>query len=336
MNMINTPIKLRNLEIHNRLIMPPMATAKSDSDGKVTQQLLTYYDEKTQGGFFGLVITEHSFISAEGRASKGQLSIADDSSIAGLSKVAGIIHKNGTKAMAQISHAGGATTEDITGHIPLSASAVRLPRANTTNILPKEMSQSDIDKVISDFACAAQRAKKANFDGVEIHSAHGYLLNQFFSPLTNKRTDKYNGSTIDGRIKLHMEIIEAVRDAVGEDYPISLRLGACDYMDGGTTIDDSILAAKHFEKAGLDLLDISGGYCLYTHPTIKEQGYFSEITEPIKSCVSLPVLLTGGIIDVLAAEKLLVDNKADLIGVGRAILKNSEWAKNANAILSEG
>ena len=160
------------------------------------------------------------------------------------------------------------------------------------------MSLTDIQKVVYDFTSAAIRAKQAGFDGVEIHSAHGYLLNQFYSPLTNKRTDEYNAQTLNGRLKLHKEIIKSVRNAVGDNYPIAIRLGACDYMDGGTTLQDSITAAKLLEQAGVDLLDISGGFCGYIKPNCKEQGYFREITQAIKAVVNIPVILTGGITEV--------------------------------------
>ena len=194
--------------------------------------------------------------------------------------------------------------------------------------IPKELTKKEIKDIIKNFNDAARRVKEAGFDGVEIHSAHGYLLNQFFSPLTNKRTDEYGGDLL-GRIKIHLEIIKAVRDAVGDDFPILLRLGASDYMEGGITIEDSKIAALEFEKAGVDILDISGGFCGYSVPSLTGQGYFSPLTEAIKEVVSIPVILTGGITEVNAAEKLLSTGKADLIGVGRAIYKDSSWAEKA-------
>ncbi len=327
MSLLNTPIQIKDLVIKNRLVMPPMATTKANANGKVTKELCEYYEEKSRGGYLGLIITEHSFISQQGKAHKGQVSISKDSDIKELEKIVSIIHNNSTKVFAQINHAGGATQKEITGFDILSASAVPLPSRRTTTVLPKEMTQRDIDKVIDDFAEGALRAKKAGYDGVEIHSAHGYLLNQFFSPLTNKRTDKYTGTTLQGRIELHLQIINAIRKLVGNSYPIALRLGACDYMEGGITIEDSIAACKEFEKAGIDLLDISGGFCSYISPKTKQQGYFSELSEPIKKAVNIPVILTGGITTREAAEELLQTEKADMIGVGRAMLKNSNMAK---------
>lgn len=327
MGLLNTPIQVKDFVIKNRLVMPPMATAKASPAGKVTNELCEYYEEKSKGGYFGLIITEHSFISRQGKAHKGQVSISMDSDIKELEKIVSVIHNHNTKVFAQINHAGGATQKEITGFDILSASAVPLPAGRTNMVLPKEMTQSDIDKVIADFAEGAFRAKSAGYDGVEIHSAHGYLLNQFFSPLTNKRTDKYSGATLQGRMELHLEIIHAVRKRVGNSYPIALRLGACDYMEGGITIEDSIAACKEFEKAGIDLLDISGGFCSYISPKTKRQGYFSELSEPIKKAVHIPVILTGGITTKEAAEELLQTEKADMIGIGRAILRNSDLAK---------
>lgn len=336
MKLLNTGIKIKNMELKNRLVMPPMAISKADENGKATSKTLDYYEEKSAGSYIGLIIAEHSYVSPEGKASKGQLSISDDSDIQGLQEIVSIVHKNGTKVMAQINHAGAATTPDVSGLEQISASAVRMPkgsmtapRASVTTPLPKEMSMADIKKVVDDFTKAALRAKAAGFDGVELHSAHGYLLNQFYSPLTNKRVDEYTGNTISGRIKLHLEIIRAIREAVGTDYPLALRLGACDYMVGGSTIEDSILAAKEFEKAGIDFIDISGGFCGYMNPTSHKPGYFGELSKAVKDNVSIPVVLTGGIVDAGTAEILLMQEKADLIGVGRAILKDSLWAKSA-------
>lgn len=329
MSIFNTPIQINKLTIHNRLVMPPMESRCSSDDGELSPRIYKLYDTRSKGGYIGLVITEHNYISQEGKGGKGQPSIATDRSIEILSKLVSNIHENGSKVFAQIGHAGAKTTPDVTGMDIMGPSALKIPIAAPDAPVPKEMTISDIQKVIADFTAAALRAKAAGYDGVELHGAHGYLLNQFYSPLSNKRTDAYNGSTIDGRIRLHLEIIQAIRSAVGPDYPLAIRLGACDYMEGGITIEDSVIAAKEFEQAGVDLLDISGGYCIAVHPTSKEQGYFAELSEPIRKAVSIPVMLTGGIVTPQAAEQLLEEGKADLTGVGRAILKDRAWPQKA-------
>ncbi|MCB2290149.1 NADH:flavin oxidoreductase [Clostridium sp. CS001] len=319
------PLNKGKLTLKNRLVMPPMATSKSEKDGRVGKDVLDYYDEKSQGGYISLVIIEHSFITQQGKASEGQISVSDDSLVEDLKKVSNVIHKNGSKTVMQINHAGSAASKTVTGYEPVGPSAIANPRLGN---IPKELTKREIKDIIGEFKDAALRVKEAGFDGVEIHSAHGYLLNQFFSPLTNKRTDEYGGDVL-ARIKIHLEVIKAVRDAVGDDFPILLRLGASDYTEGGSTIEDSKIAALEFEKAGVDILDISGGFCGYIIPGRTGQGYFSALTEAIKGVVSVPVILTGGITDVNAAEKLLSENKADLIGVARPIYKDSKWAKKA-------
>ncbi|KJR46105.1 2,4-dienoyl-CoA reductase [NADPH] [Desulfosporosinus sp. I2] len=319
------PLQAGPLTLANRLVMPPMATAKAEPDGKVNQSILDYYAEKSEGGNLSLIIIEHSFIQLDGKASDLQLSVSDDSMVEGLKKLAEVIHRNGSKAMMQINHAGSNTTPEITGTTPVAPSAVSHPRRGS---MPKELTHEEITNIIKAFQNAARRTKEAGFDGVEIHSAHGYLLNQFFSPLTNKRTDEYGGN-VHNRIRLHLQVIEAIRAAVGDNFPILLRLGASDFREGGITIDDSQIAAQAFEKAGVNILDISGGFSGYMVPGLSGQGFFAPLSEAIKKVVSIPVILTGGITEVQAAEQLLTEGKADLIGVGRAILSDSKWAEKA-------
>ncbi|KGK91074.1 NADH oxidase [Desulfosporosinus sp. HMP52] len=314
-----------SLTLHNRLIMPPMATAKSEEDGGVSKAVLDYYQEKSKGGCFSLIIVEHSFVSPKGKASKNQLSVSNDHLVEGLRSLAQVIHSNGSKAVMQINHAGSATSQEVIGEIPVAPSPVPHPWNGNT---PKELSKQEITDIVQAFQDAARRVKEAGFDGVEIHSAHGYLLNQFFSPLSNQRTDEYGG-TIHNRLRLHLQVIAAVKAVVGNDFPLLLRLGSCDYKEGGITIEDSQIAAKEFEKAGITILDISGSFLGYKSPGSSEQGYFSPLTEAIKKVVSIPVILTGGITEPQAAEKLLGAEKADLIGVGRAVLQDSQWAKKA-------
>ena len=295
------PLTIKNLTLKNRLKMPPLATEKSSAEGKVSKELLDFYKEKSDGGLISLFIIEHSFVRKDGKASAFQLSIADDGDVIGLKELSSVIHQNGSKAVVQINHAGSAGSEEVTGSKPVGPSAVTNPRKGIT---PRALSQQEIKDIVTAFADAARRVKDAGFDGVEIHSAHGYLLNQFFSPLTNKRTDEYGGDVF-GRIRIHLEVIEAVREAVGEGYPILLRLGAGDYMEGGSTAKDSQEAAKAFQKAGVDIIDVSGGFCGYTVPGNDGYGYFSPLSLAIKEAVALPVILTGGITRAKEAEELL-------------------------------
>lgn len=305
MRKIQEEIIINGLTVKNRLVMPPMATGKSNPDGSVSDALREYYAEKSAGGYIGLIITEHCYILAEGKASNGQMSMDESCDIEGVKRLTSIIHENGSAVFCQINHAGSRAKQEITGQ-------------NVVSVL-----NADQEKIVAAFAQAALRAKEGGYDGVEIHSAHGYLLNQFYSPLENR--DK----NLNERIQMHLRVIKAVRQAVGEDYPVALRLGACDYMEGGSTIEDAVYACRKFEEAGIDLLDISGGFCGYMRKDNEVPGWFGDASKEIKSAVKIPVILTGGITEAGQLEKVLADNKADMVGVGRAILNDSQWAKNA-------
>ena len=320
------PLVVGKLSLHNRLVMPPMATAKAGPNGEMTDNLLGYYDEKSAGGAIGLVITEHCYIALQGRNRVGQPSIADDETVAGWKRFVDIVHRNGSKVVMQINHSGGATSEAATGSQPVGPSDITSPIGPGET--PRPLSCEEIAIIVGQFASAARRVQAAGFDGVEIHAAHGYLLNQFYSPITNKRADEYGGD-LRGRIRMHLEVIEAVRAEVGENFPVLLRFGAVDYIDGGSRIEDAIAAAHEFERAGVDVLDITGGLKGYVRPGHDEPGYFGDVSDAIKQVVSVPVILTGGVTEPRQAEQLLAEGKADLIGVGRAILKDSGWARRA-------
>ena len=325
--MMKQSIQVGTMELNSRIIMPPVATYQSTEDGKVTDTMLDYYGERAKSGNLGMVITEHIYIMKQGKAKAKQLSISSDDDIDGLRKLTDVIHQSGTKAMVQLNHAGSAAPSSVTGLKAVSASRIVLPSTPMMGdgTAPDELTKRQIAEIVECFAKAAVRAKKSGYDGIEIHSAHAYLLNQFYSPLTNHRNDEYGG-TLDNRLRLHREVIEAVRDAVGNNYPISVRLGGCDYMDGGSTIEDSVYAAKVLEKAGVDMINVSGGMCRYSRKGHTEPGYFQDMSSAIKKAVTIPVMLTGGVKTKGDAEKLLKSGAADLIGVGRELLKNPHWA----------
>ena len=324
--MLQNAIQIGSLTLKNRLVMPPMATGKS-YNGRVTEDLIAYYRDRAQYSAPGLIILEHAFITPAGRASAGQLSIADDGCIAGLSDLVQAIHQAGSAVIAQLNHAGSGAEPETPG-VNLSASAVPSPRKAELGT-PREMTAEEIHETVAAFARAAERAVKAGCDGVEIHSAHSYLLNQFYSPLTNHRTDEYGVQTMENRLRFHLEAIAAVRKAVGPAVPIALRLGGADYLPGGSTEEDAVEACRLFEAAGVDLIDLSGGMCGYVRPDHPEPGYFATMSEKVKAAVHTPVLVTGGVKTIADAEALLGADKADLIGVGRALYRDAHWLENA-------
>ena len=245
--MITEPLKIRNITLQNRIVMPPMDRSSS-KDGCVSDSLIDHYRERAEST--GLIIIEHEYVSPEGRAHPKQLSMAGDEVIEGYRKLADAIHQEGSYAIAQISHAGAEAKVE-----------------NPLNV--NTMTSDDVANVRESFIKAAIRTEKAGFDGVEIHCAHGYLLNQFYSPYTNKRTDDYGGSLLN-RSRLTNEIIRGMREALGEDHIIAVRFGAYDYLDGGSRLEDIGEAVMSFENSGVDLLDISGGLCRFKNPLSKE------------------------------------------------------------------
>lgn len=325
---LKEPIKIKNLEIANRLVLPPMHTGKCP-DGKVSPELCEYYVRRAANGAVGLIITEFSYVSRQGRATPVQLSLADDSDIEGHKTLVDAIHAAGSKVFSQINHAGAAAQTEVTGREVVAPSAVLSPRAKEGAVLPRPLTVEEIEQIEEDYTAAAIRSKAAGYDGVEIHGAHGYLYNQFFSPLMNRRHDEYGCDTVENRARIFIETIKKIRTAVGAHHPIAVRLGGCDYMDGGSSIADCAAAARLMVEAGCDYMDISGGMCGTMNPHDKAPGYFWESSKAVKEVVDVPVLLTGGVTEAEQAEALLAEGKADMIGVGRALFKDADWAKKA-------
>lgn len=296
--MLNEKIRVGNLVLNNRLVMPPMATEKSDG-GLISHDLVDHYEKRA--GEIGLIIVEHSYVSKDGRVSKNQLAMDGTNGIGDLKRITKAIHKrDNTKVFIQLNHGGKDMGVD------------------------DYLSISEMKRIRDDFKRASGLAREASFDGIEIHGCHGYLLNKFYSPLTNKRTDIYGGD-LYGRLGYIFEIIDDIRKEVGRDYPIAIRFGPRDFMENGASLEDEIGASLEFEKRGIDLLDISGGL---NGPGIKgryDEGYFLDISKAIKEVVSIPIILTGGIRTRKKCEEILENGGADLIGIGRPILKDPSY-----------
>ena len=317
---IQNPITINQLTINNRLVLPPMAVAKAGAQDEASDKVIDYYSARASLSRIGLIITEHLYVNRQGKAHPGQISIATDDVLDSFVRLTDAVHAEDVKIFAQLSHAGTAASSTVTGAVPVGPSSIFHPTQRKE--MPEELTAAQIREIVDLFADASIRAKKAGFDGVEIHSAHGYLLNQFYSPLYNHRTDEYGCDTMENRIRIHLEIIQAIRDVIGSNYPIAIRMGGCDYQEGGTSIADTVEASKILEKDGIDLLDITGGMNGFTRPGHSESGYFRDISAAVKNQVNIPVLLTGGVKTLEDAETLLQEQYADMIGIGRVLLKD--------------
>ncbi len=317
------PMNIKGLIIKNRIIFPSMAMEMADEEGLVTEKVKAHYSNlaKLQ---LGAIIMEHHYISISGKNDIGQLAIDKDDCVEGLGEISKIIHENGTACGIQINHSGSLTNSSITGEKVIGPSPILHPRGTE---IPREMTTVEINNIKKFFRKAAMRVKRAGFDFVEINGCHGHLLNQFISPLTNARLDEYGGIR-SNRIKLPIEIIKGVREEVGDDFLIFYRIAADDNMENGITIDDAKYLAVKLADAGVDVLNVSQGLA-GAKPTISQQGYFVHLAEGIKSVVGIPIITVGGITEALFAYQVIKDGKADIVGIGRAILEDPKWLTNA-------
>lgn len=311
------PLEVKGLTLKNRIVMPPMHTGFATTKGAVTENLIKHYLQRSKD--LGLLIVEHSYVVIDGKLSEKQLGIYNDSLIPGLEKLVKNVHETGTPLVIQINHAGSRGDMGISGVQPVAPS----PSENS-----RELQVEEIEALVDAFALAAERAMKAGFDGVEVHGSHGFLLNQFYSPLFNRRRDKYGGS-LENRMRFPLEVIEKVKKKVGEGL-LLYRLGSVDMDPKGIQIEDSKKFAMKLEEAGVDIIDVSGGLCGSRPAELQgRQGYFVPQAQQIKKVVNMPVIGVGGITEPEYADKLIQERKVDLVAVGRALLKDPDWAIKA-------
>jgi len=305
-----------------------MDLARATPEGLVTPELCERLSRLAQEGRVGLVECGHHYVCEEGRATAHKPSIAHDGGLEGLRREADCLHERGVAAFIQVSHAGSAAEARLTGAPALGASAVFCPGAKRNHTLPRPATVEQLKRIVEAFSAAARRARQAGFDGVEVHAAHGYLLNQFLSPLTNHRQDAYGGS-LRRRLRLTLEVMDAVRRELGAGMALSLRLGACDYLAGGNGLEEVRQMAGLLAQRGQgpDLLSVSGGMCYYSRQDSEEPGWFSDSSTLLKSQLAVPVLLAGGIRRSAEGEALLEGRACDLIGIGRSIANNPRWAE---------
>lgn len=322
MQSLLSTLKVRGFQLKNRIVMPPTATELATEEGYVTDELIEHYVSRCK--YLGLLIIEHSYVSIEGKISPRQLGIYDDKLIDGLKQLVNEVHKYMKPVVIQINHGGGKASSKITGIKPIAPSPIMVPGGVEE---PKEMTLEDIERVLEAFEKAAKRAIEAGFDGVEIHGAHGFLLNQFTSPITNKRLDAY-GRTMEGRFRFPLEVVEKVRKVIGNKL-LLYRLGADDMMPGGLTIKESRIFAAKLESLGVDIIDVSGGLCGSRPAHLTGQGYFIPLAEKIREVVEIPVIGVGGIKDPEFADKVIREGRVDLVAIGREMLRDPKWAEKA-------
>ncbi len=323
------PGSIGTITLKNRLIMPPISTNLAGEDGTVSEELLFHYAERARGGV-GLITVENVCIAYPlARHGAAQPRIDDDVFIPGLRRLTNAIHQGSAKAAVELTHPGmNAGLRYIEGETPVAPSAV--PRSKD-GLVPRMLSREKVVEVVEEYVEAARRAKEAGFDAVELQACHGLLINQFLSPLTNKRQDEYGGGR-ESRVRFLVEIVEGIKRRVGADFPVMVRLVAEDVVEGGVTPEEGRWFACRLEGAGADALHPDfglGGKEKRLEPMPYPQAWRVYLAERIKQVVSIPVIAVGVIREPGVAEEILETGKADFVALGRALNADPEWPDKA-------
>lgn len=315
-NKIFEPITINRLTLKNRLVVPGMVSKYTTKDGFATEQYIAYHETKARGGW-GLIIAEDYCVNPQAGASAILPGLYTEEHIKSHSELTERVHKAGGKIFAQIYHAGFQANRELYGIQPV---AVSCARSSYLKELPHVLTTEEIKQIEKEYATCAVNAKKAGFDGVEIHGAHGYLINQFLSPVTNKRSDQYGG-TLYNRCRMAIETVKVVREAVGEDFPISFRLTTKEYFDHGLNLEETKVFAQLIEEAGVDVINCSQhGVPYIIPPSAVSQAFAVNNAAEIKKAVHIPVIGVGRINDPLLAEEVITSGKMDMVAMGRASL----------------
>jgi len=323
--------KINQLELKNRIIKAPQTTGMGGVDGTVTERLIRYYREQARGGV-GLLIVGYAWVDKKAsKSAQCQIGIADNEHIPGLAWLAQTIQATGAKAGIQLEHCG---RQKFIGTPPIKAPS-RVPWEELNAMggaVPEELTFEEIQEIVEAFGDAARRAQWAGFDMVEVHGAHGYLITNFLSPRTNKRTDWYGGS-LENRMRFLLEVIGNVRKKVGPNYPLSVRLSGTEYEPDGVMIEETIEVAKALEEAGVDVIHMSGGnHHQMAHqvtPMCLPSAYNTWAAEAVKKVVKIPVIASGSINTPDLAEEIIESGKADFVALGRPLFADPYFPEKA-------
>jgi len=321
------------MKLKNRFVRSATWEAMADESGACTPELNHLIVELAVGEI-GMIISSHAYVQKVGQAGPKQLGIHNDDMIPGLKAITAAVHDNAGKIVCQLAHAGFFGNTALTGQTPIAPSNVK----GIAEGARKEMTPKDIGVVIDAFAAAADRAKGAGFDGVQIHAGHGYLLSQFISPVFNHRTDEYGGP-IENRTRMAVEVFQAIRQTVGKDFPVLIKMNSKEFVDGGLMLQDFVQAGKMLAAAGIDAIEVSGG--LPIRPTTRsnqlgikkeeQEAYFQREAGILKKQVDVPIILVGGNRSFHVAEGLVNEGVADYISMSRPLIREPHLIKRWKA-----
>lgn len=322
--------KIGKLEIKNRIVMPAMGTSLATSTGEASDEIIKYYEERAKGGC-GLIITEITRIDNEtGIGTPNQLCATDAYQVPRLEKLARAIHRHDSKIFLQLHHPGRQSHGELIGGKQIVA-----PSSITCKTIgeePRELTIKEVAELVKKFIKGAKIAEMSGIDGVELHAAHGYLIGQFISPLTNIRTDKYGGD-FKRRMNFITEIILGIKRVCGKDFPISVRIDGDEFVEGGLTLEESVKACVYLESIGVDAINVSSGTyesgVTIIEPISYPQGWKRHLAQTIKDSINIPVIACDVIRKPDFAEKLIEERNVDFVAIGRGLLADAEWGKKA-------
>ncbi len=319
---------LKGLKFKNRIVMPSLASFLIEEDGRITDRTVEHYRRRAAGGP-SMITMEACAVSPEGIVSPHQARIHDDSLIDGLRRIADAIKEEGAIAAIQIHHGGRQTSYKVIGRRPLAPSPLPCP---TIRGEVEPLSISQIKRLVKSFGDAAERAVSAGYQLIEIHGAHGYLINQFLSRFSNIRDDEYGGD-IEGRSRFAVEIIKEVRKRVGKDFPLSFKISAQEFVPNGLTVEESIEILKILIKEGIDIVSVSAGNDAtpewICQPMFMKPACLTDSAKKIKDSLGIPVMAVGRINDPFIADSIIKEGKSDLVCIGRGLLADPEMPKKA-------
>jgi len=315
---------INGMRMRNRMLRSATWEGMCDPDGRPTEKLINCYCDLAKGGI-GLIVSGYTFVGPEGKGFPGKMGIHTDDFAADYENLTRAVHDAGGTIAIQLVHAGGQTNSKNAGRQPLAPSAIKVDQFSE---MPVELTKDEISAIVKDFGEGARRAKAWGFDAVQLHGAHGFLINQFLSPLTNRRTDEYGG-TIENRSRFLLEVCRKVRERVGENYTVFIKLNASDNLEGGLGINAAVYAAKKLAEAYIDAIEVSAGTPASGEKSParekinkpEKEAYNLEFARRIKESVSCPVIVVGGFRSYEVAEKALRDDGMDYIAMARPLIR---------------
>jgi 2,4-dienoyl-CoA reductase-like NADH-dependent reductase (Old Yellow Enzyme family) len=323
--------KINQLELKNRFVRSATWEGLANPDGSCNDETANLILELAKGQV-GMIITGHTYINQNGQAGIRQLGIYSDQLISSYIEMVKKVHREGSKIMMQIAHAGARASVELIKSQPLGPSSLEIK----DGLSCREMTKKEIFQTIEDFKKAAVRAKKAGFDGIQIHAAHGYLLSQFLSPFFNKRNDEYGGS-IENRTRFILEIIYAIRSELGQQFAVLIKLNSNDFIEGGFTAPEMVQVSAMLESAGIDAIELSGGTGLslskYSSSRLgeidsqEEEAYYSDAAKLYKEKITVPLILVGGIRSYEVVKELVEKELADYISLSRPLIREPDLIK---------